>query len=555
MKKRFLALTVCFVMMIMTLSGCGLIRLNVKKYLDETIATVNGVNIRKEELIKSLNNYYATYINQYGMSEDDAFQKCLDNTINKEVMLQEAKKYELAGKITFNQFQKNELWRDTFEALNANLQTFEKEIKKELGIVDVETGENEEEKSERKYIPFEPKAKIEYNSETGKYVIVKTEKDEDEPVETEELSANDFVVDSESSENVKKEAMRRYIKNLKKNEKGKELSEVDSEVWSREVERIYKNYKESEYITKLLEYHQVEYAPTVDEVLSEYVRKVKKSYEKYAEDSSLFVKDLSSDATSVYYVPSEEEQYFYVAHILIGYSEKALADMNLLKKQLLENTISQSVYDDEIDKIKRNLVAVEYDEEGKLVESSKTVSEVIDDLNREMLSANESEKADIFNKFMFKYSTDNASLSAKSPYTVGVKTSTMMEDFTAKSRELHKNGVVNGYTDDISKIAYAERWSEENVIDYGGYHIISYLGNVKNLFEITDINTFRLSNPDIYTLSNARINPLTNKTYFDLIYDELTNDRTFTIFENIFVENLVKNATIVTFSKAWKDLK
>lgn len=562
MRKRLFTIIACLCLMVMTLTGCNLFQLDYDSYYNEPVVKVDGVEVPKEDLMRVLSNNYATFVQYYGLTSEEAFERCLDSVVNKVVLLNEAKKYEQEGKISFNQYEKNQIWRDTFEQLNDNLASFETEIKEELEITTPPAPE-EVEKNDARIKPagYESTVKVEYNSETGEYEIIDLEEEEEQPVETEELTAEDFEVTSEESDNIKKEAMKRYIKLLKKNEEGRNLSKEDDAVWAREVERIYENLQETAYIEKLLEYHEVEYKPSVEDVLNEYERRVKKAYDKYEEDSSLFVSDLSSNGQAkdtsslIYYVPADQEQYFYVSHILMGYSSEQLAEMNSLKVKLLENTISQSVYDSEIARIKSELKVVEYDENGIAKVGTKTKEEVLQELNLAMAGKTEEEKADVFSEFMYRYTTDDKSLTSVYPYYVGEETSTMMEDFTVKSRDLFETGEAFSYTDEIGNLAYAERWSAENVIDYGGYHIVMYLGNISNLFEIpADIDTFNLENKDIWKLYTTRVNPLSNKTYFDEVYEDLMGIRTFTVFENVYVESLVAKANIVRYPDAWKDL-
>ena len=53
---------------------------------------------------------------------------------------------------------------------------------------------------------------------------------------------------------ISKEAVRRYIEKLKENEDGKNLSTIDKEILTREIERIYGILYDNILITKLYEY-------------------------------------------------------------------------------------------------------------------------------------------------------------------------------------------------------------------------------------------------------------------------------------------------------------
>ena len=137
-----------------------------------------------------------------------------------------------------------------------------------------------------------------------------------------------------------------------------------------------------------------------------------------------------------------------------------------------------------------------------------------------------------FVQFMFKYTGDTATLQQGMPYVVGTNGfSAMVEEFnneaillmTGENRKGEK--VMDGKAGNMSTVDL-ENLDNMCITQYG-IHLIYYIGNV-NTFDIqhSDINKIYIEtddreNDEMFNLYTKVINPLTNKTYFDMMFDKV----------------------------------
>lgn len=158
------------------------------------------------------------------------------------------------------------------------------------------------------------------------------------------------------------------------------------------------------------------------------------------------------------------------------------------------------------------------------------------------------------------YNEDEGMFNAESCYVVGVDAngegvSSFVQSFEDAAIALYNNG--QGKFGDVS-----QNYVRSNY----GLHIIIYTGpaqneNIAKLLTTADEN-FTLSysqgdenDPDsaIYTLYHTRVNPLVNKTYFDVLYDEIYRDDAANL-QSLDIEELRGSYTISHFVDRYSDL-
>ena len=175
------------------------------------------------------------------------------------------------------------------------------------------------------------------------------------------------------------EALRRYVNQLKVNEKNKNLSTDSKEVFEREINRIYTILYDNLLINKLYEFKTENIKIDRNDFLNFYLSKVKASYDRYYQDPDVFIEELTTTVGSanyygsygsgsnsiedVFYIPTKDldEKFFYVTHIVINLTETQIQKINELKEEkmvllspLLEqihNSLKQIlfwIYDEEI---------------------------------------------------------------------------------------------------------------------------------------------------------------------------------------------------------------
>lgn len=632
MKKRFfgvlaIILSVCFMF-----AGCGLLQTNQAAEYDQTAILVDGTVITKKDIKNAYDTYFSSYYNSYS---DKAFDKMIEDLITERLLLNKANSLIESGEIVLTPTEKNYIYDQTFKAIIKNLESFEEDAKKLLGLTPEE--DDEEEKltdSQYVYTEYSPSAIVEYNEETGKYevkikvqyLVAKTDEDgeiEYEYVDEKEYSSyvepeelldfSSFVYEKLSSEDatektVAQEAYRLYIARLLKNEDGRGLSKDESSVFERELQRIYDIIYKNFVTTKLYQYTIKDIDITEQEVLNYYVAKVKENYERYQENPDLFATEVmrsireanlygsygskSFSIGDIFYVPDIEETYFMVYHIIVKFSDEQVDRINEAYKAWKDGTSSEEEYNKVLEEEKSKIRLNERDEEGTIIvkstdENAKTFDEMMAELQAELAEATTAyEKGDIFNKYLYKYTTDAGSLQIQKDYFGGEHTNwygyvvgtedkgSYLDEFVDEARKLYNEGA--GQLGDISDKFYMESWTTETVKDedgnavkdedgkeikvdkfsYGGFDVMMYAGEISNPFESFDSKDFTvesLGTDALKVLSEKRLGLLGNKTLFDLIYESIYSN----VYSNKVAElkkDLNDAANVIKYEKVYTDL-
>lgn len=544
----------CFV-----LSGCTLFERNLAKYYNTTVVSIeyeNGdkININKKELIIAFNNYGDQLV-QNGASYSDALDKTITAFINQKVLIKDSK-----DKITFTNLERNNLWKDTYDSIFTNMDDFVEEIKKEWEITIAEEIEKKEEESTA-YKPYEPKAKVVF--ENGHYVIkvVESAKDDDNQAlicNSEDINEivnsiytavmektvlEDGMDDQEKLKvRINAEAIKRYTKLLLANEEGQKLSTDKAEVFKREIKRIYQNSLDSKTISKMQDY--ISYTTTlskitVDDVLNKYKSMILSDMTKYSIDDSKLSDDMTSSYSSVNYVPNDD--YFFVTHVLLQFSNEQKTEYSNLKSQKEKGEISETYYNQQLDALVKQIVAVEKDADGKVVEDShKTSEQVLSEIQSVLASATtDAQKDQAFKEMIYKYNQDPGALNSEYLYVIGKDASKMVESFTEASRKLDEDGIYGA----ISGFVPSEH----------GVHIIYYAGKVKNAFNFANADDVKFVEEDIKTLSQTLLNPMHNKTLFDKVYESISISES-SVNQASYINILKQNLKITKYKNAYKDL-
>ena len=630
MKKRFfgvlaIILSVCFMF-----AGCGLLQTNQAAEYDQTAILVDGTVITKKDIKNAYDTYFSSYYNSY---KDNAFDKMIEDLITERLLLNKANSLIESGEIVLTPTEKNYIYDQTFKAIIKNLESFEEDAKKLLGL----TPEEEEEKStdsQYVYTEYSPSAIVEYNEETGKYevkikvqyLVAKTDEDgeiEYEYVDEKEYSSyvepeelldfSSFVYEKLSSEDatektVAQEAYRLYLARLLKNEDGRGLSKDESSVFERELKRIYDIIYKNFVTTKLYLYTVKDIDVTEQEILNYYVAKVKETYERYQENPDLFATEVmksireanlygsygskSFSIEDVLYVPDVEETYFIVYHIIVKFSDEQVDRINEAYKAWKDGTSSEEEYNKVLEEEKSKIRLNERDEEGTIIvkstdDNAKTFDEMMAELQAELAEATTAyEKGDIFNKYLYKYTTDAGSLQIQKDYFGGEHTNwygyvvgtedkgSYLDEFVDEARKLYNEGA--GQLGDISDKFYMESWTTETVKDengnavkdedgkeitvdkfsYGGFDVMMYAGEISNPFESFDSKDFTVESlgaDALKVLSEKRLGLLGNKTLFDLIYEGIYSN----VYSNKVAElkkDLNNAANVIKYEKVYTDL-
>jgi hypothetical protein len=576
MKKfafKKLALMIMFLLSFsFILTGCGLFELNLQKHYDTVVVKIeypdgDNITINKKDLIVAFNNYGVSLVRNYNYSTEEALDRTITALINQRVLLKDSE-----NKIVITNKDKNELWENTLKSLEANIDSYATAVRIDWNI-EKPTSNEEETGDVVLYTEYQPKATLVF--ENGEYVIKVTNFDEqDENVElkyadmndventevivsnlyatlltkTEFSSSNSTLTDLEKlarqEARVYEEAIKRYTVALKQNEKGLKLSTDNVSVFKREVERVYSNRLESLKVTKaqeLIAYQSANSKITTSHMISKYREMLAESYQKYSLNPSAFNSDVLSNFANINY--TQNQNYFFVSHILLKFSDAQQKEYDSLKTRLESGEISPAFYQNRLEQLTHQIVAVERDAEGKIISSSNKTSEtVLNEVQNALAGAiTDQQKADAFKNLVYKYNQDPGALNAEYLYVIGTENSQMVETFTEASRQLHTDGVFGG----ISGLVPSSY----------GVHIVFYAGPITNNSPIlvNSINNISVTVADLLTLSETRLNPLHNKTIFDKVYEALTEENSASN-ESMHLNTLKKDLVITKYKSAYQDL-
>ncbi|MBQ8443854.1 MAG: hypothetical protein IJX25_00675 [Clostridia bacterium] len=546
MKKKFTRLVMCLLVLCLTIfTGCSLVEVDSDKYYNSVVVEIKDENgkvvsqITNRDLINGYQNVGYYYEYYYGYTKAEAVDMTLSLLEERKMVILQAEKIWGIDKTGTNlsDIEKSYIWEQTVSALQDNLNSY----------LDTKE-EEEEEKAETTitYEGFQPTAYLELDGD-GNYQIKLVDPEDGvldnyrptsykdyNKEEDRKLIYENFFENNRYGENFT--AYKEYLNYLKSSENDKTLASDAKSVFEREIERLYnqsyENYVVEKYSEQLLEtngFSSIE----VQDILDLYSSKVRSAYTQYVLEKDSGYDDAMQENTSdvYYYLQGQENtKYFNVLNILFS-----------------ESTTEEGKYD---------LIIRDNDGEGNYVEQSNvtaTKSEIYafisDNISTIISNAQNSSDSDILYDAMqecvFKYNQDPGMQSADTSYSIGVDSagtaiSGFVEEFNTAGLNLFNGGKGNLGDIEIVESEY-------------GIHVLVYTGECKNLFAGID-EKFALKEESaqegqlsaIELLSQTRVDPMLDKTYFDLLYEELYVDNSSNI-QQADMDVLRANYTIVYY--------
>jgi len=556
MFKKIALILICVISCIFPLSGCSLFALDTYTYLNQVVVTFDypmldgekkNIKIIKKDVIEAYNNYKST-LQQSGYSGQGALDQMIQLLINKQVVLAETEKLIAQNEIVITDNILNEMWNQTYKAIIKNLAEFESAVIKSWNLHIPSELEPEEEDENIYYQPYEKQAELVKVQNEWKIRTIDTPVEPAEPlsyergkeIETLFQALNNRVEGS----NVLKEAFKRYNKLLKNNEQGMGLSDKADEIFEREITRIYNNIKENKLISLYSEYYEVKNGYSiisVNEVLNYITAHMLASYTQYSIDFTAYENDILSNREKVWYMMDDD--YFYVSHILIPYSDEQKQDLKDAENAWKTGGISYEAYQNYKTTLANSVVVKDYG-----VDTNLAPAQLLENLRSDLAYKTDAEKINIFNEYLYKYSSDNGNKNKIFEYVVGTEKSKMVEGFTEAARVLYNNG--NGELGDLSELVPSEY----------GVHIVFYIEPVTNMFAITNPNSFSLVTSDmeeldeiINKINTTKLSQMYERTVFDYVYEKLVKDN-FAQFENMNLSILKADLNILIYHDNYADL-
>jgi len=567
--KKFTMLVICLLIgLTCCLSGCSTFSINYVKYYNETVAVVNDEKISRFDLINAYNNYgHSYYVSQQGKTEKEALNETLDLLIERKLLADYS-----SETYTLTDYEVNEVYNAVLNSLDDSFDNYKADSRKTLDIDAVKDAE--EEKSETTYtkegykytkraelLPgniidyIDPEEKqissyaFSNSEEDKKFITAFNTKSKNEIVERiyakfiENASNNKF--DEARYSEIYDMSMAKFSKylisyeNYLRDENGNKYSTDTPSLIKRLIGRMYDSELESAYIEKLQsEYLKTSTDLSVDKLLTKFETLVETDWAKYENsltDYYNYLKTIGSNAEMVYFTPSDATAKFgYFLHVLLPLDETITSaidkekDLGIYNEAGLKEKI-QSLITDETHQARG--------EDGLLNEAEIRVLDILEEYGRDVSDL------DSFIDFMFKYTSDTATLTADMPYVIGYEGekeySGMVEEFTDEAIRLMKSSSENFTAKD------------DFIITQYGIHLLYYMGDVSADFDYASRKNVTISydknaeNNLYYTYTNE----LTGKTYFDILFDLVypaddsgvyASDNGYSEFEEEKVEQLKK---------------
>ena len=573
-------------------TGCSLVQRNTERYLNRVVATVGEIEITKQDLVSAYNSYGYQYVNYYGYTTEEAVKTTLDKLVERKILVEKAKElitqnetnqmiYD--GKVVFNaNVWQNAVWQSTFDAINEQIDDIEDDIREERGLEE-EKSEEEEDEEKPDYDPYKEYEK-QVTYENGKWTRKMPELDPAEEAKT----IGGFIQTKTGDEEVSRDAFKRYIKQLTLNYKSKhltikdlktvaedelddlyadlELSPAEKIAFLYELERAYKVYDENKYVEEfenLYKQYSIETGDSFNKKIVNYYKQlVEDSYETYMQETledsySKYLSAMQDDPSKVYYhrdygtnEKGEKKAFVAVSHVLIKLSDDQTKEIEDLKTELSTGVIGQQEYDDRYAQILDKTVVHARDEDGNETELTKTVAEVREEIYADLAQySNLKQKAEAFNKYIYKYGQDTGMINAEHYYAVNLDTEVtdkMVKEFADMSRALYAENPNGG---NLSEPVFV---SQSN---YSGYHIIFNAGLFDNELSIEQVRN--LDQTDADYLYNKRLMLGTEKSYYDFVYDKIADTifkNDWSNYQNSLINTAKQNMEIVFYVSAYEDL-
>ncbi len=579
MKKFTTVFMTLLIMLVAVLTGCAGFSIDKVKYYNEVLAKVGDETITRFDLVNAYNNYgYTNYVTQAGQSQKEALMSTMKSLVQRKMMFDYARQN---AKYALSEYEISKMYRDTIDALLESFDEYKQKARQIYDLEAKEAGETEDSAESIKLSDYNYTKRVKIVNGQIKYDInnkpeeevVKPSIDEDFVTKFKNYSNEEIIsalrdqFETEFYANNDKENVSLYNKVCKKaielacnnlinyeyylREDGKKLSTNQEDLLYRFVERVYTSQLESAYITKVNTVYLESENLSNNSLINAFKANYERDFAKYDKDAKAYYEDvIATDGDLIYYTPESDAEFGYFLHVLLPFNNVE-KDLNRLKDLYLgkKNTqayrdaqmalvyqiecaqrTTEDVYDTETDELLY--------EEGVVLEDTVSINIVLDEYEQNVKDLVS------FKEFMFKYTTDTATLTADMPYIIGYNTKTndtyssMVKNFTNEAVRLMKEN--KRYTG-----------SKDFILTNYGVHLLYYVGPVENQISAMDINKVTVEKLDSMVLNKA-----TGETYLDRIFDLVypansdgmfTSNTKYSDYETKLVESLYSQYDVTLY--------
>lgn len=596
-----------------TLSGCAGFSINRVKYYNEVIATVGTTSITRHDLLTAYNNYGRSYyVSQQGMEEDDALVATLDLLIDREALFLYAKQ-DKNNTFTPNEYQVNSSIESLFSTLDEQMSNYLTSAETVYNVKPIShSGDSSSEEETTPYIYSNYKSRAELvkdeEKSTEDNIVYKINYiAEDDPTTT-----NDPIIENktllttyaDSNENYSqliKAIQNKYLQLFKtkvnsrypanksteiynhaissltndllnyeyylRDSNGKAYSKNFDDMLYRYFSRAFDGVIQSQYLTNIQTHFLKNETLSTQELVNAYNNQVLYDSIVYGGDLENYkttITGISTNGDTILYHPSltDGTEFGYFVHMLIQFTDDektAITNLDLDSLDLNKTYDKDSQEQQRINAYKNLLSKKEITPRdpitGLPAGAPSTINEIMEEYQTILSIKDYNDRLVAFVQFMYKYSQDPGLLSGGMPYVVGTNGNTqMVESFTAEAIALmqgKKDNVDYGNRTNSGLKGNMTVWADgmeykDLCISEHGIHLIMYVDDVAAYDIKTPVSTI--------TDLQKEVNPLTHKTYFDLMFDKVypanngsnyTSNNGYTSYEERLVtESKQKNAVV-----------
>lgn len=496
MRKNFFRIILCGVLaaaLCFAAVGCSIFEHNYEKDYSQVIATISPVSetrkvdttgdgelntektftseekhIYKNQLISVFNSNASSVISSGAATDaESAAEYLLNQLIYRELLLTEHDKLEFFGDIEWTQTDRNTVAQSVYSSLDSIVSDLIDDI---LGAHDEPIAgdpETEEKSTTYPIAPGEdaedpdPDAVEKWSPDFESLLAVSGDFDrlslEREAarrlVDTLEQYADSNIIASKQEKDwferdIKR--LRKLISDYREDEIYQRLFDVDYDAakdeGGDEFDGTYivyymwgKSAEEQQKMTKLQKYVEDAVAVSDEEVLEYYNALVASQKIKYASSTS-YSTDMTSDTTNVVYMP--DDNYFYVKHILIPFSDEQSARLTEYKESGLYTKDQIKAFRE---RLSREIIGYPHvdgeNDTSRPMRADAIFSTIKSQMSPYKYDAYQAER--LFDKLVYEYNTDPGAFGSVKGYALKYElgpgeTDNWAEEFAAAAREMYE---------------------------------------------------------------------------------------------------------------------
>ncbi|MCI9031425.1 MAG: hypothetical protein HFK09_02750 [Clostridia bacterium] len=568
MRNKIVRLIICFALaavLSFAATGC-LFEHNYEKDYMQVVATVKSVSFEREgmetftteeksiyktQLVSIWNSNASSLINQ-GYTPEAAAEYLLGQLVNREVLLNEAEALYHFGDLKWTRADDNYVAQTVYGTLDGTIKSIKNEV---LGDHDEPTqGEGEDAETSTTYpVPSEeepeeedPETVEKWRPDMSSYPAVGGDSDlksvERETVRrlVEYLASlvedNKFATDEEKAWFEKDiEKMKKLVSDSREDLVYPMLYDPEFDPEKGEGNGTYiveflwgKQARETRKLAKMQEYIEDGESVTEEEILTSYNSLVATQKISYA-DSAAYDKAATSSTENVLYTP--DDNYFYVKHILVQFSDEQKAELEAYKK---EGMHSKAEIESFRNNLVKNIVGYKHidgeDDKSKPLSVYDIYAVITSKMSQYKYNPREAER--MFDKLIYDYNTDDGAFGNAKGYGVKYElgtgeSETYMQEFADAARDMYDTLEVGQLYDKLV------------VTDYGVH--IMYLASKTKAGEVKGLYDYQT--PGEYT------------RVYDVIKDSLLSSKQSAAYNAWATEKIVNRENDVErFEKRFEDL-